>query len=291
MGYSLLPNYADVFKTANENSVESIFEIQYIAGNNAAPPNGTVGANNQSSQFVYDFIPNMTSTAIVLGINYQNTAGSWNVPTQDLVNAYEQGDVRLDASIGVIKGHLDPQTDFVPDSVVSILNNKDTAGKGMGYTTSSTHRFIKKQYNAPYVGVTLQYNTGDDWYVYRYSDVLLMLAESLNEQGQSGAALPFLNQVRQRAGVAPATVTDQSMLRDTIAHERRVELAFENHRWFDLVRTGQAITVMTDYGMKQKAAFPFLLSNTYNVVETKLIYGIPSRDVMVNPGLGQNPGY
>lgn len=290
MGYALLPNYADVFKASNENNKESIFEIQYFAGNNTAPPNGTVGANNQSSQFVYDFIPNMTSTLVVLGVDFQNTAGSWNVPTQDIVTSYMPGDIRLDASIGVIKGHLDDQTDFVPDSVVSILNNKDTTGKGMGYTTSSTHRFIKKQYNAPY-NVTLQYNTGDDWYVYRYSDVLLMLAESLNEQGQPGAALPFLNQVRQRAGVAPAMTTDQGMLRDTIAHERRVELAFENHRWFDLVRSGQAISVMTAYGIKQKMAFPFLLSNMYNVTENKLIYGIPSRDVMVNPGLGQNPGY
>jgi hypothetical protein len=291
MGYSLLPAYASVFKTANKNSVESIFEIQYSSGNNGTPPNGTVGANNQSSEFVYDFIPNMASTLVVLGVDYNNTAGSWNVPTQNLVTAFESGDARLDASIGVIKGHLNSTTDFVPDSVVSILNNIDTSGKGMGYTTSSTHRFIKKQYNYPYTGVTQEYNTGDDWYVYRYSDVLLMLAESLNEQGQPGAALPFLNRVRQRAGLAPTMTTDQAMLRDTIAHERRVELAFENHRWFDLVRTGQAIPVMTAYGVLQKQALPFLLPNSYSVVQTKLIYGIPSRDVLVNPGLGQNPGY
>jgi starch-binding outer membrane protein, SusD/RagB family len=291
MGYSLLPNYASVFKTANKNSVESIFEIQYSAGNNGTPPNGTVGANNQSSQFVYDFIPNMASTLVVLGVDYNNTAGSWNVPTQNIVTAYESGDARLDASVGVIKGHLNSTTDFLPDSVVSILHNIDTSGQGLGYTTSSTHRFIKKQYNYPYTGVTQEYNTGDDWYVYRYSDLLLMLAESLNEQGQSGAALPFLNQVRQRAGLPPTVTVDQSMLRDTIAHERRVELAFENHRWFDLVRTGQALPVMTAYGILQKQTYPYLLPNSYNVVQTKLIYGIPSRDVMVNPGLGQNPGY
>ncbi|HEY4289548.1 MAG TPA: RagB/SusD family nutrient uptake outer membrane protein [Puia sp.] len=290
MGYSLLPDYASVFKTANENSVESIFEIQYSAGNNGTPANGTVGANNQSSQFVYDFIPNMASTLVVLGVDYNNTAGSWNVPTQNLVTAFEPGDKRLDASIGVIKGHLNSTTDLVPDSVVSILNNIDTTGKGYGYTTSQVHRFIKKQYNYPY-SVTQEYNTGDDWYVYRYSDLLLMLAESLNEQGQPGAALPYLNQVRARAGLAPTMTTDQGMLRDTIAHERRVELAFENHRWFDLVRTEQAVPVMTAYGILQKQTYPFLLPNSYNVVPSKLIYGIPSRDVMVNPGLGQNPGY
>jgi starch-binding outer membrane protein, SusD/RagB family len=281
MGYSLLPNYADVFKTANKNSTESIFEVQYKSG-----------TDGQASQFVYDFTPNTPSTGVILGAgsNYSNTNGSWNVPTQDIVNAYYPGDTRLDASIAVVKGHLDSQTDFIPDSVTSILNNLDTAGLGMGYTTSLVHRFIKKQYNPPYT-TALEYNTDDDWPVYRYSDLLLMLAESLNEQGQSAAALPYLNMVRQRAGVPPAMTTSQSMLRDTIAHERRVELAFENHRWFDLVRTGQAITVMTAYGNLQKQAWPFLLSNTYAISTNKLIYAIPFREIQTNPGLTQNPGY
>lgn len=281
MGYALLPNYADVFKTSNKNSTESVFEIQYKSG-----------TDGQASQFIYDFIPVTPSTGVILGAsaNYNNTAGSWNIPTQDLINAYEPNDRRLDASIGVIRGHLDAQTDFIPDSVCSILNNKDTAGKGYGYTTSPAHRFIKKQYNPPY-NTPLEYNTDDDWPVYRYSDVLLMLAETLNEDGQSAAALPYLNQVRQRAGLPPAMTTDQAMLRDTIAHERRVELAFENHRWFDLLRTGQAINVMTAYGMRQKQAFGFLLPTSYNVTESKLIYAIPFRETQVNPGLGQNPGY
>jgi starch-binding outer membrane protein, SusD/RagB family len=281
MGYALLPNYADVFKTANKNSSESVFEIQYKSG-----------TDGQSSQFIYDFIPVTPSTGAILGAaaNYNNTAGSWNIPTQNLINVYEPGDTRLDASIGVIKGHLDATTDFIPDSVVSILDNLDTAGKGMGFTTSLTYRFIKKQYNPPY-NTPLEYNTDDDWPVYRFSDVLLLLAESLNEQGQSALALPYLNQVRQRAGLPPTMTTDQSMLRDTIAHERRVELAFENHRWFDLVRTGQAITVMTAYGILQKQVLGFLLPNSYSVTQNKLIYAIPFRETQVNPGLTQNPGY
>ncbi len=281
MGYSLMPNYADVFKTANKNGKESIFEIQYKSG-----------TDNQGSQFVYDFTPVTTNMNAVLGNSngFNNTVGSFNVPSQDLINAYYPGDSRLDASIGVIGGHLDKSTNFVPDSVVSILNYKDTTGRRMGYTTSFLHRFVKKQFNPPYES-SVQYSTDDDWYVYRYSDVLLMLAEALNEQGKSGDALPYLNQVRQRAGVIPASITDQQMLRDTIAHERRVELAFENHRWFDLVRTGQAVAVMTAYGIKQKAALPFLLSNSYNVTDNKLIYAIPFRETQVNPALGQNPGY
>jgi len=281
MGYALLPNYADVFKTANKNSTESVFEIQYKSG-----------TDGQASQFIYDFIPVTPQTGVILGSgsNYNNTAGGWNVPTQNLITSFEPGDTRLDASIAVVKGHLDAQTDFIPDSVTSILNNLDTTGLGMGYTTSLIHRFIKKQFNPPYT-TALIYNTGDDWPVYRYSDVLLMLAESLNEQGQSAAALPYLNQVRQRAGLPPTVTTDQGMLRDTIAHERRVELAFENHRWFDLVRTGQAIPVMTAYGILQKQALGFLLPTSYSITPNKLIYAIPFRETQVNPALGQNPGY
>jgi len=281
MGYALLPSYADVFKTSNKNSTESVFEIQYKSG-----------TDGQASQFIYYFIPTTPATGAILGAsaNYNNTEGSWNIPTQNLINSYEPGDTRLDASIGVIKGHLNAQTDFLPDSVVSILSNLDTAGKGYGYTTSMAHRCIKKQYNPPYT-TPLEYNTDDDWPVYRYSDVLLMLAESLNEQGQSGAALPYLNMVRTRAGLPASTAADQGTLRDTIAHERRVELAFENHRWFDLVRTGQAISVMTAYGTLQKQAFPFLLPSSYSVTPNKLIYAIPFRETQVNPGLGQNPGY
>lgn len=281
MGYSLLPNYADVFKTANKNSSESIFEIQYKSG-----------TDNQASQFIYFWIPTTPATGAILGpsANYNNTEGSQNIPSQDLINVYEPGDSRLDASIGVIKGHLNDQTDYLPDSVVSILNNKDTTGKGYGFTTSAAHRFIKKQYNPPYT-TPLEYNTDDNWPVYRYSDVLLMLAETLNEQGKPGDALPYLNQVRKRAGLAPSTASGQSVLRDTIAHERRVELAFENKRWFDLVRTGQAIPVLSAYGVNMKKALPFLLPNSWSVTDTKMIYAIPFRETQVNPGLGQNPGY
>ena len=274
MGYSLLPDYASVFDPGNKNNKESIFEVQYKAG-----------TDNQASQFIYTFIPNMPDVSNILGIKADNTEGGWNVPTDDILHSYETGDKRLDASIGIIKGSLDASTDFEPEKVQSILDPDTTGEAGVIY-----QKFDKKVYHVP-LNSTLQYNTNDNWPVYRYSDVLLMLAESLNEQGQSGAALPLLNQVRQRAGLAPSGVTDQSALRDTIAHERRIELAFENKRWFDLVRTGKAISVMTAYGIKQKQTLPYLLPQSYSVTENKLIYAIPSREVQVNPGLGQNPGY
>lgn len=270
MGYDLLPNYADVFKLANKNSRESIFEIQYKAG-----------TDGQSSLFIYRFLPYTKHTKNILGVDYNNTLGGWNVPTDDLIGSYEAKDTRLDASIGIIKGKLDGNTDFQPDSVGSILSPA-TPGE-------LSKKFVKKQFQPQ--GYSIINNTEDNWPVYRYADVLLMLAECLNEQNQPAAALPFLNRVRSRAGLSASTETDQTALRAVIAHERRVELAFENHRWFDLVRTGQAIPVMTAFGMAQKAKYAYLLPASYTVTANKLIYAVPFRESQVNPGLGQNPGY
>jgi starch-binding outer membrane protein, SusD/RagB family len=270
MGYSLYPNYADIFDPKNKStSKESIFEVQYKSG-----------TDGQASSFIYSFIPTTTNTTGILGVKYKITSGGWNYPTDDLINSYEPGDLRLDASIAISKGHYDGTGAYIPDSVVSILN-PPTPGE-------TSKRFLRKYYHLPYA---LQNNTDDNWPWYRYADVLLMLAEALNEQGQPGNALPYLNQVRARAGLAASTVTDQTGLRAVIAHERRIELAFENHRWFDLVRTNQAIPVMNAFGIIQKATYGYLSPNSYNVTQDRMIYAIPFRETQVNPLFGQNHGY
>jgi len=149
---------------------------------------------------------------------------------------------------------------------------------------------IRKQYQ-PSQGYGINNNTDDDWMVYRYSDLLLMLAECYNMTGRSGDALPLLNKVRVRAGLTPSAETDPTALADIIAHERRVELAFENHRWFDLVRTDKAIPVMKAFGIAQKAKYGYLLPQSYDVNTNRLIFAIPFRETQYNPGLGQNDGY
>ena len=88
----------------------------------------------------------------------------------------------------------------------------------------------------------------------RYADVLLMAAEALNEDGKAADALTYLNQVRARAregnsSILPdITVTDKDMLREKIMFERRHELALEGHRFWDLVRTGNAPAVLGPLG-------------------------------------------
>ena len=275
MGYALMPSYRDVFNPAFKNgNRELIFDVQFQSG--------TTG---QQSNFIYRFIPVTTNTQNILGVSFNNTIGGWNVPTDDLISNYETADARLDASIGIIEGMLDVNTNFIPTRIVSSV--KYTAPAGV-----VVKKFARKYFFPPYPALTQ--NTDQNWPLYRYADVLLMLAECLNETGKPGEALPYLNMVRARAfgaGNGQITVTDQAGLRAIIARERRTELAFENKRWQDLIRTGQAITVMNTYGAKLKQQFPYLLPQTYNVTENRLLYPIPLREIQLNPLLVQNPGY
>lgn len=214
--YNLLPDYAAVFNPANKNNSESVFEVQYKEG-----------SEGFASNFINPFLPQPISAGEITtlfaanGVNPGNVQAlsveGYNTPTPDLIAAYETGDERKDASIGFV-----------------------TAG-------GKTYPFIKK-YLHPHAQFGV---TNDNWPVYRYAEVLLLLAEALNEQGKSSEALTYLNQVRARAGLG--NITSTAGLKDVIMNERRAELAFENKRWLDLVRTGTAVSVITAYGQRVKA--------------------------------------
>lgn len=271
MGYGLLPNYASVFSLPNKNSVESIFEVQYQQGN-----------QGQQSNFLYHFLPLASDVSMITGITSQNRqGGGWNVPTFEMIDTYEDGDQRLDASIGIAEG-----SGVIGDMQIESVKSP------VGYTTPTDKRaypFIKK-YLHPH---SLEQNTGDNFPIYRYAEALLSLAEVMNELGNSSEALTYLNQVRNRAGLADVTQTDQSALREIIAHETRVELAFENKRWLDLVRTDMAIEVMTQNGEYLKevhAGESYIPQNSYEVTPERLLFPIPLREIQIG-NLEQNPGY
>ncbi len=118
--------------------------------------------------------------------------------------------------------------------------------------------------------------------------MLLLLAEALNENNQSGDALAPLNRVRFRAGLDDITTTDKDQLREIIAKEQRLELAFENYRWLDLVRTDKAAAVMTAHGLEMKSLYGYLSADSYNVTAKKYIYPIPFREMQLNPTWIQN---
>lgn len=129
---------------------------------------------------------------------------------------------------------------------------------------------------------------GNDYIILRYSDVLLMYAEALNEVGYNatGDAFTYLNAVRSRANATTFTSTnlpDQASFRTAILQERRLELPLELHRWFDLVRTNTAIAALQNSGLTKITIQPF-----------QFIYPIPQTEIniMNNPtGFSQNPGY
>ncbi|WCT14500.1 RagB/SusD family nutrient uptake outer membrane protein [Mucilaginibacter jinjuensis] len=271
MGYSLNANYSDAFLPANKNNKESLFEVQFLDGT-------TTGST--PNPLCFHFLPRSKNTSLITTLAIDNTTtGGWNTPTQDLISNYEAGDKRLDASIGVAEGVYDGSNYFTYSAVKSIV----------GYTTPPSGKtavpYCKKYEHTP-AAIT---GSADDFPIYRYSEALLLLAEAQNEQGKS--PLTALNTVRARAGLAPVTSADQTTLRNTILHERRVELAFENKRWHDLTRTGNALTVMNAFGVKLKTQISYISADSYIVTNDKLLFPLPQAEVGLNTQLTQNPGY
>ena len=223
------------------------------------------GTDGEASNFMYTFAPVGSRGTVFVG---PGNGGGRNIPTLDMVNTYEANDVRKDISIGF----------FQRDSV------------SVPYVKKYDHDVDPNFATTP-----------DNWPIYRYADVLLLLAEAINEQGYN-TGLPFtnLNDIRSRAGLPALTTTDlpnQDAFRDAIAHERRVELAFENHRWFDLLRTGMALEVMAAYGQVELAnpttPPPNFLpydQTSWDMNPSKLLYPIPSEELNLAPLLEQNSG-
>lgn len=267
MGYELIPSYADVFDTSKKNGKESIFEIQY-----------QMGDQGQQSDWLYYFIPKTTNAEMITGIPDCSTllTGGWNIPTPEMIASYEAGDKRVAPSIAIAAGTLDDANALVVKEVLKVDDPKIKE-----YPVS--YPFVNKYRHAH---AKLQ-NTDDNWPVYRYADALLLMAECLVEQGRAPEAATYVNQVRSRAGLPAAT----TLTADVVANERRHELAFENHRWFDLLRTGKAIEVMTSYSKYIKQIDPELPERTYQIKKEYLLFPIPYRERQINSQLTQNPGY
>lgn len=237
--YSLAGAYKTLFTNGNNNLKESIFEIQYVSGQNIG--------NNYS----YLFTPAITSSALFP--NNQQTAGRI-VPTLNMINAYEPGDLRKAVSVN--------------DSVALINGSKSYSRYGLKFVDF-------KAINVVDGSIT--------YTVLRYADVLLMYAEALNELNQTSGAYQYINAVRARADLPNLPALNKDDLKLAIEKERRVEFLHEGHRWFDLVRTGRVKTVMN--------TFYATLGLSYKVDDYELIFPIPQNEVDLNPAVKQNPGY
>lgn len=249
--HRLRENYADLFNPASKDYTETIFAVQY-----------SEASAELAQTFIFTFAPHTSGGAVTNRPNIAITAAGWNQPTQDLINAFKKDDKRKAVAIGFWTG-----TDW------------DGLTRPVPYCAK-----YKPPVSAP------DSRCGDNLPVLRYSDVLLMYAEVLNELGRTGEAAPYISAVRERAGVTAVTGSDQAALRQLIQDERQREFCFENQRWYDLKRTGKAVSVMTAHGQREKAAKPFLYPEAYNQIAVKLLAPIPANEVLINK-LEQNPGY
>ena len=169
--------------------------------------------------------------------------GGGNTPmtmTTDLLAAYKTGDLRYAKSVY--------RNNKIPDTTYSL-------------------KYISTQ--------TTTFDGDNNWYVSRYADVLLMLAEAL---GESAQAYTYINQVRARAGLPAISATTAGTFAQKLLDERRIEFALENHRWQDLLRFGVAKSVMA-----KQLAVP--------EADIRLLFAIPQKEIDVSNGkLVQNPG-
>ena len=246
--YSLLENtsgslningYAAVFNANNHNNSESVFDVQFKKG-----------GFGEGSNFPNTFAPENSGTNVVpLG-----STGGNNLPGDDMINSYEPGDLRKGFSVA--SGYYD-------------------ARKNGAWVES---KYIKKYFDTPYKDG----DSNNNFPVIRFADDLLMYSEALNQNGKTADACTYLNKVRRRGfgyqsnEVSPVDIntTNKDLFLLKVEQERRVELAFEGHRWFDLIRTDRAVEVMTAKGYKLNA--------------TNLICPVPQKQIDINPVITQN---
>lgn len=242
-------DFAANFDATVNNGPESLFEVQY----SGSTEYDFWGGNCQSSW----------ASTFMGPRNSDFVAGSygWNQPTEEFMSQWEEGDLRKDVT-------------------VFYEGCPDFDGKAYKKTFSNTGYNVRK-FCVP-KSVSPEFNTNPaNWIVYRYADVLLKKAEALNEMGQTAAAEIPLNIVRKRAGLPAVSGLSQDAMREKIIHERRMELAFEGHRWFDMIRIGNG-----------QYAVEFLHSiGKTNANLNRLIFPIPQTERDANPLIEQNPGY
>lgn len=226
--YALLHSYNTFFTEEGENSSESILEVQMYVNNN-----GSVSYSN-----------NHNGAQGVRGSGDWDLGWGWNVPSQDLVDFYEAGDPRKNTTI-LFSGGSD----------------------GYGLTVPAVLGTIQPYWNrkvysnpARRAATGIKYANWLNIRILRYADVLLMAAEASNEMGDTSSALTHLEKIRKRArgteAVLPEiTTTDKELLRSAIKNERRAEFAMEYERFFDLVRWGDATTVLGGKGYTDKCKY------------------------------------
>ncbi|RLD23917.1 MAG: RagB/SusD family nutrient uptake outer membrane protein [Bacteroidetes bacterium] len=227
LGYTLMPIYRENFEVLTENNSESVFEIQHLTGQ----------------------VPFLGSSLNQWFSPITENGYFFNAPTQSFVDEFE-------VTAG---GVVDPRLDYT----VGRENQKWVNGEDFLPEWSPATGFLNRKHVQPLSEIPKgTKGDGDLNYSFmRYSEIVLMKAEALNELSRGAEALAPLNAIRKRSresylfddqlpgfdGTVPVdllpdmTSTNQSTLRGAIQHERRVELGFEFHRFYDLMRYGATV--------------------------------------------------
>ncbi|MBK9733915.1 MAG: RagB/SusD family nutrient uptake outer membrane protein [Saprospiraceae bacterium] len=250
--YSLVPKYEDIFPLFGENNVESVFEIQYM---NAS--GGNWGKNNANEGSFTNVFTRARGTFAGYG---------FNIPTQNFVDEFfKEGfeDPRLKSTVFRIGDKMGDRGTFTIE-----------ATGGVSYLYYSKKYFSNKSEDAPFGDPNP--NGGSNDRVIRYADVLLNAAEAAFHSGDEATARQYLNQVRTRVNIPNISFSGDQLLQ-AIYRERRIELGLEAHRYFDLIRTGKAASVLGSLGFRT------------GVHE---LFPIPQSQIQATNGsLTQNPGY
>ncbi len=247
--------YDKIFDTANEMNREIIFAVRYLSGN--------VGLG---SPFGNLFAPVNNGANVITG-----TSSGYNTPTDHILAAYRASgteDKRLDVNIA----------------------QKYYNSTTQEWVTTGNCRYCRKYTNP----VATQYDGESDWPVIRVADIALLYAELTNElEGPSDENLKYLNMIAGRAGLPPYSLAELSNrydFREAVRNERRLELAFENQRWFDLLRWGIAAQTVNAYFKSE----PLYADYTYavnDIAEWQTLLPVPVSVININPDVAQNPGY
>lgn len=251
--YNLEPDFDNANSVLGEQGIESVFEVSSM-GNEGIEYGGNQYANVQAVR------------------GTPNRGWGFNRPTLNLRNSFEPGDPRLESTVIFLGETLDG---------VKILGDGPTPDESVDSHGQIEIECYNQKVWTP--GNVVPPSFGHNRRFIRFSDVLLIAAEALNEDNKASQALVHLNRVRQRAREGNNAIlpdisnTNKDQLRDIILHERRVELAMEGHRFWDLVRTGKAETVLGPLGF---------VKNKHELLP------IPQTEIDLSQGtLEQNPGW
>ncbi len=284
--YSLLPaaQFGDNFSTTNENNSESVFELQFLGQANFVwgsdiPQTGTMG------NYHIDYAPPTKSP------DRSHVVNPW------LKNLYEANNDTFRRNETLAYNY--PGATGYGGAPFSVdLNDDVTVARDAG-----VEPIFSKKYSGMDVGSRAEVdflgtNVGNNWRIIRYADVLLMLAEALNEDGKTTEAINYVNMVRGRmgSGLTPiSTGLSKDQAKEVIIAERAMELAGEGHRFFDLVRWGLADDYLGTTSLHvtngSQSYHPKSLSGgVFQTSKHELVW-IPNSERDANPELGQNDGY